>query len=396
MATSCYRPDKVYLPGSYKGVPFEVESASSEHGRRGDEGEFPWGETTGYVDMGRRIRTYSITGFYRNNNHVLSTDALIAAIESPGPGPLVHPTRGLINAACKSIQVDDNIQQEAGMTRFTAEFVEANDWISGFAFGADIFGLDIAPVIAALSTSFIDSYSPDDDQWYFRDSVVGFMGDEVTAIRNAYQDVTRDTRTSEQNKIISDFNAVRDDEYLLLDPVTASRVVRNGYAYIDRDAEVGSIKISAIRSVINSSPSIAVTGRAADSVNIIYALVRGVGAAYLARAYLETEPQTFDDAYQDFLRVEAIIETEMNYAEQGCRDPSLFLALKKFKGEAGRALMNRAYKSPALVTYHFSSGVPSLVASYEIFADSKRYREIEMRNLGLPWALGPNVIAPRV
>ena len=52
MAIGCYTP--AYLPASFKGVPFDALEATYEYGRRGAEGEFPFSDTTAYVDLGRK------------------------------------------------------------------------------------------------------------------------------------------------------------------------------------------------------------------------------------------------------------------------------------------------------------------------------------------------------
>ncbi|RPH73630.1 hypothetical protein EHM76_05065, partial [bacterium] len=44
---------KDYVPASFKGVQFYCVDADVEGGRRGAEGEFPFGEETAYADLGR-------------------------------------------------------------------------------------------------------------------------------------------------------------------------------------------------------------------------------------------------------------------------------------------------------------------------------------------------------
>ena len=107
MALGCYTAP--YLPASFKGVPFEALTAESEHGRRGAEGEFPFGEQTAYADLGRKIRRYSLKARFVLNSHVDDSAALIAACESPGSGALAHPTRGIVNAACTSCKVSGGV-----------------------------------------------------------------------------------------------------------------------------------------------------------------------------------------------------------------------------------------------------------------------------------------------
>jgi len=110
---------KDYVPASFKGVQFVCTDADIEGGRRGAEGEFPFGENTAYADLGRKIRVFHLTAAFREDDHVLDAQALFAACESPGPGILVHPTRGTHMAACRSVKVSDKVEEEAGLT--TAE-----------------------------------------------------------------------------------------------------------------------------------------------------------------------------------------------------------------------------------------------------------------------------------
>lgn len=397
MAGSCYRPSKNYIPASYKGVAFDVEESGSEHGRRGQQAEFPFSERTAYVDMGIKIRTYSISGIFSGNDHIQRMAALIAAVESRGAGTLVHPTLGVLTVACSSLSVKDDQKESAGVTRFTIEFVDARTLSNGFSFGDSVYGIAIETVISAVSSSFIQNYRPDLDQWYYRDAVSSAMSRQVNALDTAYQVSVASNKGDEEIRTITDFATIRLDPYIMADPEKASRVIQNSYSLIDSSPESPARRIQIIRSVMNeSTDAITVTGNAANSISAIYAMMRGVGVAYLTRMYLEYEPETFSDAMRDFNRIKRILEQEISYAKENCKDDDLYLALMDFRSKALRELMTRAFNSPALVTYKFPHPVPSLVAAYEIFGDAKRYREIERRNTGMPWAVGKDVIAQKV
>src|SRR6187402_496026 len=101
---------KDVVPASFKGVQFYCTEADVEGGRRGAEGEFPFGEQTAYADLGRKIRVYHLTAYFREDSHVWDSQALFVACESPGPGILVHPTRGAVMVACRSIKLSDKIE----------------------------------------------------------------------------------------------------------------------------------------------------------------------------------------------------------------------------------------------------------------------------------------------
>src|SRR5688572_1564338 len=139
MSRSACAIDKDVVPASFKGVSFYCTEADVEGGRRGAEGEFPFGEHTAYADLGRKIRVYHLTAYFREDNHVGDSNALFRACESPGPGMLVHPTRGAVMVACRSIKVKDSLESSAGETSAEMEFVEANIGFSGIV--GTLFGI---------------------------------------------------------------------------------------------------------------------------------------------------------------------------------------------------------------------------------------------------------------
>src|SRR6187431_2033003 len=114
MSRSACAIGKDVVPASFKGVTFYCTDADIEGGRRGAEGEFPFGEETAYADLGRKIRVYHLTAVFRENDHVGHASALFAACESPGPGILVHPTRGTQMVACRMVKVSDQLEEGAG------------------------------------------------------------------------------------------------------------------------------------------------------------------------------------------------------------------------------------------------------------------------------------------
>ena len=149
---------KDYVVASFKGVQFYCTDADIQGGRRGAEGEFPFGEETAYADLGRKIRVCNLTAAFREDNHVGDSYALFAACESPGPGILVHPTRGTFMAACKSVKISDKLEDTAGETIAELEFVEANP--VGTGIGGMLFGIISSALNTTSSASFQRDYRP--------------------------------------------------------------------------------------------------------------------------------------------------------------------------------------------------------------------------------------------
>lgn len=396
MSGACYRPSDNYLPASFKGVPFEAEASDSEHGRRGAEGEFPFGERPGYADLGRRIRTYSIRACFQTNNHRLESEALIAACESPGPGLLVHPTRGPVMAACRSARVTDNPKENAGVTYIELDFVEANDLTSGMGFGASLTAIAISGFILAATGAFRRTYSPSTARSYNVPAIISTMNEAVGQLQEGYLIVSADDDSKKRWDTVRDFQSVQLDEFVFYEVDNAANVVKNAFAQIDA-AATGSAKYEVLRRIINwSSQSSGLAGESADSQNSVYTVIRLLAAAYLAKAFTEEPANTIDEALIEYDQVMTVLEQEAELANQRCADNELYLSIRDFTISAARVLLERAYNSPTLVIYAFPGTVHSLVAAWEIFGDASRATDLEGRNKGASWSVGPKIVAERV
>jgi len=393
MADGCYQDN--YLPCSYKGIAFEALEVTSQHGRRGAEGEFPFGETTAYADLGRKIRTYSVHGRFMQNDHILLSAALIAAVEIPGPGILVHPTRGILMVACQQLRVTDNPTEGAGVTEFDMDFVEANDWANGLSLVGSILGLVLSPVIEAMSASFYENYKPDQVAFYDRSAVIDTSRDAVLSVSEAFANVTRDDNNIKVYRSQAGFENLVNDPVQLANPKTMFSALSDGMAVVDKYG-TSEEKVEQFRMVINqATQSYRVGSTGIGSVEAVLTATRVLGAAYLARAALEQAPKDMGTAFAQYDMVMTVFREEQAITLAAC-DNKLYLKLSTFISEVQTALLDRAYNLPAIIEYQFPSSVSSLVAAHEIFGNGSRFLEIEQRNpSGWPWQVGPRVIAAR-
>lgn len=391
MAEGCYKD--LYLPASFKGVPFEAIEVTSEGGRRGAEGEFPFGEVTAYADLGRRIRVYTLTGRFVRNSHILDAALLIAACELPGPGPLLHPTRGLVFVACKSVKVTDDLLEGKGITNVSLEFVEANDWISGLNFGANLFGFALTGIFLVLTATFAASYHPKRVRFFRVQSVLNTSADAVRQVRDQFALVTAANRDVKVSRALADLDTVIEDPFTLRDTEVMSKALTLGMNAIDVYSG-GTPKYQAMKTLANWSAKVSTQpGEAGETENAVYTMVRTLSAIYMAKAAMETSPETLDQAFVQYDEVMTVLSDETAIAKNAC-DNVLFLELRTLASQVQDALLNRAYNLPAIIQYNFSSSVSSLFAAYEIFGDAKRFKEIETRNTGgWPFSVGPIISA---
>lgn len=380
MATGCYT--EPYLPGSYKAIPFKAMEVTSEHGRRGAEGEFPFGEQTGYADLGRKIRTYSISARFDSNNHVLEAAALIAACELRGPGPLVHPTRGVIlSAACRSLKVTDKVEEEQGVTYVDMEFVEANNWPNGLSLVGQLIGLAIAPLITSARASFSNNYRPQAIQAFREEAVVNAAQEQVAGITEQYAAATSGTPNDpNRNRIIYDLRSVSMLNSEAGDTATADRAIALGMSAVAQNL-TGVDKFNVFRRLANNAArTSSFANPAGRAENSVYSLVRTVAAAYMAQGAVEAPEQRTGEIFEMLDVIDAVLQGELAFAREECEN-EFFLELSKFRSEVINQLTRKAYESPGLVEYDFSGSVHPLAAAYAIHGDAKRHREIENLNI---------------
>lgn len=380
MATGCYTPE--YLTASFKGVSFKAEEVTSEHGRRGAEGEFPFGEQTGYADLGRRIRTYSLRGRFDANSHVADAASLVAVCESTGPGVLVHPTRGIIlSVACKRLRVTDKIETDGGVTYVELDFVEANEWPNGLSITGSLLGLALSPIIAAARLAFTTNYNIARIPTFREAAVVDAAQQQVANVREQYAAATTSMSTNnDRNRVIFDLNSVATVDATATITSNVDKAISLGMAAIAQNL-TGTAKFDAMRTLANGAAlSSSFAAPASTAEEAIYSLVRTTAAAYMAEATLESTDYRTGQIFTQADIVDTLLEAEMIYARNTCQN-QLYVDLAQFRTSAAAQLAERAYNSPGLVEFDYGGQVHPLVAAYDIYGDATRHREIEDLNI---------------
>lgn len=393
MATGCYTAP--YLPASYGGVPFDAIEVTSEHGRRGAEGEFPFGENTGYADLGRRIRRYTIQGKFATNDHVARSRALIAIVEAPGPKILVHPTRGPVSAACKSCKVTDRVENEQGVTYLDMEFVEGNEWLNGFSFGLGVGGVNISGLVDAVNASFLTNYAPSRAPNWQRSYIYNTAAQGIIDVRNAYASAAASSLDTQAAYSIRDLDVAAVDTRTLSVAQPTFDALSLGMAGASSFLS-GRDKYNAFRDLANQSAMYSdARGVVGTSQNAVHATIRIISAAYMTRGATEVSDPTITEALANYDQLSALLQSELDAARVAC-DNNLFIALREFFTETQRLLLDRAYNLPALIIYDFNGSLHALQAAYAIYGDAKQFTAVETNNpTSLPWVIGPEVLAPR-
>lgn len=372
---------KDVVPASFKGVVFWCTEADITGGRRGAEGEFPFGEETAYADLGRKIQVYKLTAVFRDDDHVSDSQALFDACESPGPGMLVHPTRGTVLAACKSCTVKDSLEDKAGETTADMEFVEANA-VGASGGGGFLWGIIDSGLMAVSSANFVANYTPLEIPMPWRPEIVAtaqMLVDTVTRV--VVRTTPADVDEVAWRNIWKMRDIVEDDIMAASAPVVDKAFVY-AFATIVHNVPDAQRRYSIMRTLANVAakstrmPHGSVAARSEEAVLSRFHLLAGVK---LAEAALAKKYRYTDEALQAKDAVMIVFADEAKAAYDDC-DNTMFLAIRDYALQFSRMMNDLIYRLPGLVAVNFLGGIHPLVAAYDIYKDAKRHRDLEEKN----------------
>lgn len=141
-------------PASFRGVPFQVNGAGIEAGRRVQVHEYPQRDKPWAEDLGRATRAFTVDAFVIGQDYIQQANALIAAAEQPGAGTLVHPWLGSLQVTLKDL-LRVSFDAALGQALVSFSFVEPGD----LAFPAVADSTPSVSQIAADGLSFAGAAS---------------------------------------------------------------------------------------------------------------------------------------------------------------------------------------------------------------------------------------------
>ncbi|WP_336212037.1 DNA circularization protein [Enterobacter sp. P82] len=112
---------------SFRGVPFSVEDDEGTFGRRVQVHEYPNRDKPFTEDLGRATRRMTINAYLIGDDYADKRDRLIGAVETAGPGTLVHPQYGEMQGSIDGQVRLTHSNAEGRMCRVSFQFVESGE-----------------------------------------------------------------------------------------------------------------------------------------------------------------------------------------------------------------------------------------------------------------------------
>ena len=394
------------LPASFRGVPFEVTSGSLRAGRRTVVHEYPQRDKPYVEDLGKATRQITIEAFVVGDDYIARGTALLAEIEKPGSGALIHPWLGEMTVTVTSVselKFDTGlgtayltfVATEAGDLEFPAA-LEAADGLELSAVSKFVDSIDLSIVSeyidAALSGALLD--------------VLGVVGSAEIAKAFGFATGVADLASkglaliSKDPKVFAQKLAGALGLSKWATTATAWSRVAKQLRNLASDEKLSSgtrAKIEADRDrlPLSDTQKAAMTNRAAvESLTRQLLLAQVVGVSALigtskdtsapgamvtaaASPFVEQEPiQSYDDLIEVRNELLEVLDQELLMET----DDEMYQAIEKARTAVFEAVTERANAQSRLITVTPPDIMPAVVLAYDYHDDANRDREIALRN----------------
>lgn len=367
---------------SFRGVRFHAVQRSATFGRRNQVHEYPFRDLPYVEDLGRMARNFRITAFLIGKDSLQQRDALIAAIEQPGLGKLVHPSHGEMNVSVVGGVTIDESDHEAGIVRISFNVVESGElrFPSADAATRDVVALRAEEASAKLVASTARTLNTRDLAAFAENLTLQRAQRAIDLIAKGAALVTSPDRRGALLSAIAVLNpqlatSLRAPLDFALRVQAMIERLSNGLQGSDRDAVLDTL--SGFGSADPRWPAFTVTRRRDDANrNAIEQLMRGMAAVSLARASAATEFDDFKTAtvLRDRVvdRIDAVADTT--------DDDAVFGALANLRAAVVRDINARGADLAHVATLVPRSTTPALVLAYGLYDDAGQDADLVQRN----------------
>lgn len=358
---------------SFRGVPFEVDTAGLDTGRRVGIHEIPGSDIATTEDVGRPPRVISMEAYVIGEDAVAQSIALLEALEAEGPGLLVHPIYGEI--LCRVTSARQTTSWDNGhCVLFSLSFIEDGE----LTFLSLDTGSALDDAISAMDAATLAEVTEQLDSEGFSLAVLDSAISAIDAALDAVEAVvaTPMQALEDAGDIVAEIAALK------------LRATALAGAPEEFGAELQSL-LNRIGDILGLRRLASGAGEAFTEPTPATAdRVRASSCAYAARraqcryalsaacAYLRDADLTvYDDAIADRDAVASLIAAEEEQAEGDTLD-----GLRALRQALVSDITARVAGLPRVTEYTPPGVVPAVVVAYTLYGDAARDEEIRERN----------------
>lgn len=356
-------------PASFRGVPFRVDSADYEVGRRTQVHEYPLRDDVDGDDLGRAARRFSIRAYVIGPDYDQARDRLIDALETAGPGTLVHPYYGRRIVMLERPARVRITTREAGKATFDLQFVETQAVTQpSQTTDTQTAATDAAD---AAKTSVLDDFADRCDISSLPNDLVDEVQERITDALDFVSGITTEISAvintpADLAQVI--YDGVLDIADTLQDPLRAIKAYESLFSAGDDALSV---------------PQTTETRQAqARAVDASYQLIQRAAVVEACRQSAGAEYVSADQPHTARAVLVAGLD-KMQHATDADGDPiddTVYTQLTELRRRTVTDLRERALQLPRIRTVTPRRTLPAIVLAYQLYGDAARNTEIAERN----------------
>ena len=403
-----------YRQCSFRGIPFATIGTAGANGRKVAVHDYPFRDDAVAEDLGRRPRSFRVRGFVTGLLYHAQFDLLQAAIEQPGPGLLVHPSRGVLKAAVLNFDWREP-DGRFGVIEFDIEFLEQKNFLStlvlaaasaviavagavlqsacssdyssrtsaGYAagdtapkaalatvqvWGAQAVGLSQRPDVMTSALASLPTYY---GRFVSGNSAVTAPGGTVASALDGVV-IGQAAVGAATAALSASLDAASLAMAVLAVPQALAALVADPATQVALLSELAAYAPATLASTAPTGASIATAQTAAA------ALCRRATIASIGIACSAYQPTSYDDAEALRASVCAIMRAEALVAADAGDDAS-FQAIRALLSQVTQDLSTRASQLSRLITVTRNASVPAPLLAQQLYADGSRAPELIRR-----------------
>lgn len=353
--------------GKFRDAEFLVKSDDMDFGRRVSVHEYPLRDLPYVEDIGKKAREFNIDAFVIGPDYNIARDALIAAIEKPGPGTMVHPYLGTMRVSVTNARKRESSSQ-GGRCQFTLTMV-----VSGENTFPDTTPDTPALVAAQADKTIADSLAEFEEQF----NVVPLVAAHALEVEKELDRVTSDIDSAVGTVAGSLASIIRT-------PVNLGAAIVDSVTRISDTATEPKRALNLYSGLFGTgddAPAIPLTTKSRQaqsaSTDALHNLVKRGALIEACRASSQVDYDTYSDAIRT--RDMLLTELDVQMLADGMAD-AVYLSLADLRVAIVNDIRARGADLSRINTHVPTETQPALVIAHDLYGDAGRDGEIVMRN----------------
>jgi prophage DNA circulation protein len=365
-----------YQQGSFRGVPFQIESGDDERAQRIVIHEAPARDKPFIENLGKKANRFTVEAFLLGDDYLEQRDSLQNACSQAGTGVLVHPYYGTLNVHCESVRTRHD-RSEMRMVRISMSFVEVGElipFISSIDTSTKVY-LSANEALLTQKTNFEKVFDFVSLPYAKAQAVLSQVNQAVETIGAARKLVSQAPAfASEIQNIGGAVSTLVGDAEALANEIIF--VLTFGFLTIDNDSDTTPDVKQSFGELANFFQYSSGTNPSSDASNQIDSLI--IGAAIAQGAHM-LSLISFDSTEEAFSFRKLLFDAIDSLQESDITD-DIFESMADLRAQVERDINTRSVDLPSVIEVTLPETTPALVLSYRLYGNVGSESNILLRN----------------